>query len=151
MNIQKFSNNYNQPQFTARFPKSDLQKLVSETLEQANVQERIPRLYTSLEYLDSILPGKKLNVLNDFTTHQVPNSYGPILSRYTAIHNDEGKLFGVGNNALEAIENIFLKKKGKEITDISFNMPKSVYENLCWNNRNVKAEDIEKFALDIEA
>ena len=56
MNIQKnYYNTNSNPGFTARFPKAELQKVIKDTMECPDFQERLPRLYTSIEYLDSIL------------------------------------------------------------------------------------------------
>lgn len=144
MNIQKNYYSTNQsPNFTARFPKAELQKVIKDTMKASDLQERLPRLYTSLEYLDSILPGKNLRVENRW--------YGSRASEiYPTILDQNNNNISTGNTALDAIENIFLKRDNKK-SDSFLLMPKSVYENAWWQNRNVKAEDIEKFALDVEA
>lgn len=144
MNIQKnyYSTNSN-PNFTARFPKAELQKVIKDTMMSSDFQERLPRLYTSLEYLDSILPGKELKIKDMW--------YGSRASEiYPTIFDQNNKTISTGYNALDAIENIFLKRDNKK-SDSFLLMPKSVYENAWWKNRNVNVEDIEKFALDVEA
>ena len=69
---------------------------------------------------------------------------------YPTILDQNNKEISTGYNALDAIENIFLKRDNKK-SDTFLLMPKSVYENAWWKNRNVNVEDIEKFALDVEA
>lgn len=137
MNIQKISNNYNQPQFTARFPKADLQNIINKVESFKTKQpEIVPTTYTCLEYLDSILPGQKLRLIN----------YG----RGCELRAND-KLLGVSSGVLSAIRNACVKDDEQVIARNYMRMPQSVFENEWWKNRFVKAEDIEKFALDIEA
>ena len=151
MNVQKISyNTNNQPQFRARLPKEDLHKVVKEVINSDNTREYIPRLYTSLEYLDSILPGKKLKLKKDVYSQAWP--VGRSETYTSAFVEDDKNINSSGYDFLTAIENLFLAGPEKQEASKQYlRMPKSVYENLWWQNRNVKAEDIDKFAFEAKA
>lgn len=145
MNIQKLNCNTNcQPKFTARFPKAELQKVINESIQYSDLQERLPKLYTSLEYLDSILPDTKLGMTYRWVSSR-DYRQAPV------IVDQNNKFMSSGYSALDALEKIFLKRENNKNSDLFLLMPESVYENAWWKNRNVKVEDIEKFALDVNA
>lgn len=156
MNVQKIGyNTNNQPQFGARFPKADLQKAVKEVKDSEYANELIPRLYTSLEYLDSIFPGKKLKLKEYVMGREVvlPSQEVKLHMCSSAfLEDDKEHLCSYSSDSLSAIEQLFLEDPAEKLASKQYlRMPKSVYENLWWKNRNVKAEDIEKFAFDVEA
>ena len=162
MNIQKI--NYtanNQPQFSARFTKGALSGVVSQIKNSNDItyQEGLTRLYTSLKYLDSILPGEKLKL--DYGVKYISNgnwlSRGRSLQYAQVLAGNNEKLSYSENGLLDAIEKAFLKGGDNNLeiksVKIRLKMPTGVYDNLWWNNMNlnVKHEDIEKFAFDVEA
>ena len=164
MNIQKnnYYTSYN-TKFGARFPKADLQKVMSEIsyMPKLERKEKLARLYTSLKYIDSIAPDTKLRLTNNNIGYY--NPYDPDYYNYILNEKDE-KLVRVGYPLVKSIEKLFMKPKFVEENEFKpygfqsnalgdICMPKSVYQNQWWQNinRNITVEDIEKFALDVEA
>ena len=164
MNIQKnnYYTSYN-TKFGARFPKADLQKVMSEIsyMPKLERKEKLARLYTSLKYIDSIAPDTKLRLTNNNIGYY--NPYDPDYYNYILNEKDE-KLVRVGYPLVKSIEKLFMKPKFVEENELKpygfqsnalgdICMPKSVYQNQWWKNinRNITVEDIEKFALDVEA
>ena len=164
MNIQKnnYYTSYN-TKFGARFPKADLQKVMSEIsyMPKLERKEKLARLYTSLKYIDSIAPDTKLRLTNNNIGYY--NPYDPDYYNYILNEKDE-KLVRVGYPLVKSIEKLFMKPKFVEENEFKpygfqsnalgdICMPKSVYQNQWWKNinRNITVEDIEKFALDVEA
>ena len=164
MNIQKnnYYTSYN-TKFGARFPKADLQKVMSEIsyMPKLERKEKLARLYTSLKHIDSIAPDTKLRLTNNNIGYY--NPYDPDYYNYILNEKDE-KLVRVGYPLVKSIEKLFMKPKFVEENELKpygfqsnalgdICMPKSVYQNQWWKNinRNITVEDIEKFALDVEA
>lgn len=164
MNIER--NNYythNNTKFGARFPKADLQRIMSEisTMPKLERKEKLARLYTSLKYIDSIAPDTKLRLTNNRYIGYY-NPHDPDWYNYILNEKDE-KLVRTTSPLVKSIEELFMKPKFEEnkfkpygfqsnaLGDIC--MPESVYQNQWWKNinRNITVEDIEKFALDVEA
>ena len=160
MNIQKnnYYTSYN-TKFGARFPKADLQKVMSEISDMPKLErkEKLARLYTSLKYIDSIAPDTKLRFTNNNIGYY--NPYDPDFYNYILNEKD----VRVGYPLVKSIEKLFMKPKFVEENEFKpygfqsnalgdICMPKSVYQNQWWKNinRNITVEDIEKFALDVE-
>ncbi len=123
-------------------------------------KEKLARLYTSLKHIDSIAPDTKLRLTNH---NRYDDPYNPDFYNFILNEKDE-KLVKVGYPLVKSIEELFMKPKfvkENEFKPYGFQsnalgdicMPESVYQNLWWKNinRNITVEDIEKFALDVEA
>lgn len=113
-----------------------------------DTQEAIPQLYTCVKYLDSILPDTKLKTSAWVDFDYASKDYG----RTTYYIKDEGNstLSQGRNSYLNALIHMCVKD-GKKYPSSHIRMPQTVFEFQWRTNRNVKPEEIEKFALDINA
>ena len=129
-------NNTQQPGFKAKFPKQDINTLISDIeFHDASLK---PKLYTLLEYMQE-LGGDKANIVTD----QYKNYYQIQI---------DGKLQNLNKfmNAYSSLYSTLVEHKDSIVTNSKIvRMPESVFEQKWWANRHKKESDIKNFSYTV--
>ena len=131
MHISPISVNtdYKKPRFEAKFPKKELVSLIDET-KLYHDADAIPKLYVLLEYLAEF-PGKVAELITkkNLTTLKVDNK-----------QVGDSNFFATG---FETLKELLV---GNYSTKQYIRMPERIFEQKWWDNRNVKGNQLMKFA-----
>lgn len=139
MHIQAINNNTS---FNARLRPADVNALIEEAQK---IPAGLPKLYTMLEFLDTV-PARYVHFVKHKPSANI--SYmGPEREYDYFLKAEDGILGHSTESNLDALKDACIESKfmrGKHL-----HMPKSVYENKWWNNRNVTEEDVKNLSLDV--
>jgi len=148
MYIQPIS--VNQPDFGAKLNKNSIRELLNDvkytrnvlgTLKYKSEQEAYVQIYTLLKRADE-LPQKVLDMKYNYHNKKCSLLIGDekICSKKYRKHSA---------NYFKLLKDALVENPLRPIyNDKYVRMPKRIFEQECWNNRNIKMEDIYKLALD---
>ena len=136
--------NNNQPQFSAKLPKSELNNLVDSALRN-DKEAGIPKLYTLLDGLDKI-QGEKAEIKN-----LIRNSQSQLIGFYPQRNNSyqlriDNELKAEGTDTFDVLYSAVTSAKTKDGKRIS--MPKSVFDLMWWGNKDKTYNDVEQLLRD---
>ena len=143
MRINSVSNNQINsayPSFKAQMSKEDIKYAIDtmKTIEWYNKYEKIPQLYTALEYAKTC-PGEKLEIY-------IPREYGRGVSLY--LDNKKIANSSCKNDAWALLLRSYVECESPSITTHA-RMPKSIFDQKWFNdNLHVTEEDVLNLAYD---
>ena len=144
MRVNSVSNNsvrsYAQPSFKAQMSKEDIQYALNKmkTIELYNPYEKIPQLYTVLEYAKTC-PGDKLS----FYFHNESNNNGVSLD----LDNKRIGRASYRDDAWALIIKSYVGNRNPNITTHA-RMPEDIFAQKWFENRNVTEQDVLNLAYD---
>lgn len=135
MRVFAVNNNYNQPNFNAKFSKSDINHFLSDIKD--HDASLVPKLYTLLDFVDK-LPGEKAKIVK-------PLAYAD----WFKIHIDGKSATGDHEfiNAFTALYTMVVKHKDSILKESDIvRMPERIFEQEWWKNRFVTVANIKEFS-----